>query len=591
LSRKSVIMQFIRPIRGRLIFAMFLTTAYTLFSLLPPLLMRYLLDHVITPQRWMLVPLMVATITLVPIWSALLAAVNRVFIASLGQRLVANLRTSLYRHVLGLSMGFHGRMGSGPVVNRLMGDISIVQQMVTGETLGIVASTVQLAFATGIVFTFNWILGIPMLLMLVLYTANYRKYALRIRGANLDYREIMDTVAGQLQERLAGVRLVKTYCRERDETSTFLATTDRALQHAMHSTMLSVTLGSVARIISGYGSVIIWSGCAWFVLDPEMSMSLLGRHMTYGDMQAVNTYVNTAIGPAVGLTMVADSLVRSMASLDRIIEILQQQPDLQESPDAGDLPDHPDGELRMERVFFSYEPDKPLFQGLNLHIPAGKMTALVGHTGCGKTTVTSLLMRLWDVQGGKITIDGVDLRDIKIRSLRKHVGVVPQEPVVFEATVFDNIAYAMPNATLEEVEEAARAAQIHDHIVTLPDGYRTWLGKDGSKLSVGQKQRVAIARAIVGKPAVLILDEATSSLDSESEAALQEALRVVLHGRTSVVVAHRLSTIVEADQIVSMDDGKIIEVGTHDELMYLENGYYRKLYEELKGRSEGEVLS
>jgi ABC-type multidrug transport system fused ATPase/permease subunit len=212
------------------------------------------------------------------------------------------------------------------------------------------------------------------------------------------------------------------------------------------------------------------------------------------------------------------------------------------------------------------------------------MTALVGHTGCGKTTVTSLLMRLWDVQGGQVLLDGHDVRELTLRNLHAHMGVVTQESIIFEETIRDNIAYGMPDATLEQVEEAAQAAQIHDVIMKLPDGYQSHMGKGGVQLSVGQKQRITIARAILRKPAILIMDEATSALDTESEMAMQEALRVILHGRTSVVVAHRLSTIVEADQIVAMDHGKIMEIGTHTELMAIEGGFYRRLYEELKGQ-------
>lgn len=576
-SRLQFLFNLIRPYRGRLFFAMVLTMVYTGIALTPPLAVRYFINHVLDNKEWNVALLAICMISFIPLWLAVQNLLNRWVISALGQRLVVDLRTGLYRHVLGLSMRFHGESGAGPLMNKLMTDVSIVQNLLTGETLGILSNIVALAFSLIVMFLFSWKLTLVVLVMVVLYTLNYVKLVKRIRSANLELREVMDQVTGRLQERLAGVRLVKTYTRERDETEAFLASTERALQFGMRSSMLSVSLGVTANLISGIGSTVVWCGALWFVLHGEMS---------YGDMLAMDTYVWQAIGPAVSLTMVAGSITQALVSLDRILEVMQQQPDIVERPDAYDLPEA-QGDLRLEDVVFGYVEDQPLFDHFNLHMPAGKMTALVGHTGCGKTTVTSLLMRLWDVQGGKVTLDGHDIRDLTLRSLRRHMGVVPQEPVVFEGTVFENIAYGMPDATPEQVEEAARAAQIHDYIMSLPNGYDTLLGKDGAKPSVGQKQRISIARAILRKPAVLILDEATSSLDSESELAIQEALKVVLRGRTSVVVAHRLSTIVEADQIVAMDKGKIVEMGTHDELMRIEGGYYRRLYEELKGKHAG----
>jgi len=547
-----------------------------LLGAIPPLMMRYLIDKVLVGSRHQQLAVVVAIVAALPVTIAIFTVTNRLVVGILGQRIIIDLRTALYRHVLTLSMKFHSEMGAGPVMNHLMTDVGIVQTLITGETLGILSSSVVLFTSLGFAFAIKWQLAVIILFIMLIYAASYYQFAQRIRSANLELREIMDMVTGRLQERLAGVRLVKTYCRERDELADFLASTDRALQFGMRNQMLQVTLNSTTRLIAGIGSTIVYSWAAWYVLH---------RHMTYGDMQAMDNFFWQAAWPAINLTMVAGQVTQAMVSLDRIMKLTHQTPDIVERPQAYDLPESR-GDLRLENVDFAYDAGHPLFTGLNLHLPAGKMTALVGHTGCGKTTVTSLLMRLWDVQGGAVTLDGHDVRDLTLRSLRAHMGVVPQEPVVFEGTVFYNIAYAMPEATQEQVEEAARAAQIHDHILSLSNGYQSWLGKEGDKLSVGQKQRIAIARAILSKPAVLILDEATSALDSESEAAMQEAMRVVLHGRTSVVVAHRLSTIVEAEQIVAMDRGEIVEIGTHDELMQIEGGLYRRLYDELKGKHE-----
>ncbi len=580
MSRVQFLLGLARPHRGRLVAAIILTAIATVCGLLPPLALRFLVDHIITQNAWKLLVVAVALVTGLPLWNAMLGVLQRLTVAALGQRLIVDLRTDLYRHVTSLSLRFHGEVGSGLIMNHLMTDVGIVQNLITGEVLSILSSVIALFFNLGMVFYLKWEIGLVLLVILLLYIINYHKFAGRIRSANLELREIMDQVTGRLQERLAGVRLVKTYCRERDETDAFLASTDRALQFGMQTQMLSVSLNASARIIGGIGSTVVYCWCAYFVLH---------NTLTYGSMTAVDSYLWMTVWPAISLTTVAGTITQATVSLDRILELFSQPQEIIDLPGAVDLP-QAQGDLRLDDVHFAYKPEEPLLQGFSLHLPAGKMTALVGHTGCGKTTVTGLLLRLWDVQGGRITLDGHNLRGLTLRSLRWHTGVVPQEPVVFEGTVFDNIAYADPEATPESVEEAARAAQIHDTILTLPDGYRSWLGKEGAKLSVGQKQRIAIARAILRKPAVLILDEATSSLDSESEAALQAAMRVVLHGRTSVVVAHRLSTIVEADQIVAMDKGRIIEIGTHNELMDIEGGYYRRLYEELRGQ-QGKVAN
>lgn len=575
-----LIANLIRPYRARLIFAMVLTVLVTASTLTPPLAMRYLLDKVITPRHWSLLTPIVIVIAVLPLWNTVLDMLNRLLITAIGQRLIVDLRTALYRHVLSLSLRFHSVTGTGKIMSRMMTDVMLVQGLVTSDTIGMIASFIRLIFCVGFVAYFNWKLAAILVVMLIMYALNYQKFNLRIRNSNLELRELMDEVTGRLQERLAGVRLVKTYCREQDETDEFVISTDRALQFGMRRDMLSVSLWSSARVIGGIGSTLVYCLAAWFVLKGQM---------TYGIMQMVDNYLWQAVWPAINLTMAAGQINQALVSLERIAAITNQVPEVREKPNAYDLHEC-QGDIQFSHVSFAYKEDQPIFTDFNLSLPAGKMTALVGHTGCGKTTVTNLLLRLWDVQEGSITLDGHDIRDLTIRSLRWHMGVVPQEPVAFEGTVYDNIAYGMPETNQEDVEEAARAAQIHESIMALPNQYATWLGKEGAKLSVGEKQRIAIARAILRKPAVLILDEATSSLDSESELAIQQAMRIVLRGRTSVVVAHRLSTIVEADQIITMDQGRVVEMGTHDELMMIENGHYRKLYEELTGQHGHEVV-
>ena len=577
MTRLQYILELARPHRGRLTVVLIMTVGTTIVGLLPPLTWKFLIDNVIGPPDWKLLAAGAMLVAGIPLLSAVMAGFHRIMVASIGQKLVVDMRTSLYRHILSLSMRFHSEHGTGMLMNHLMTDVGIVQTMITGETLTILSSGVALIFNLAMVFIINPYLGAIVIVMLIIYILSYLRFSNQIRQANLELREIMDSVTGRLQERLAGVRLVKTYCRERDETNEFLASADRALEYGLRTQMLSVSLNAASRIIGGIGSTLVFSLSATFILLKSYSMRLLGHHTTYGDLVMVDNYLWMATWPAINLTTIAGQITQALVSLDRLIKLNIENLDVIDKPDAYDLP-NVSGDIRISAIDFSYTGKEKLFDNLSMHIPAGKMTALVGHTGCGKTTITSLILRMWDIQDGSIEIDGHDIRNITLRSLRRHTGVVPQEPVVFEGTIFDNISYAVPDATLEMVIEAATAAQIHDYIITLPDGYYTILGKEGAKLSVGQKQRIASARAILCKPTILILDEATSALDTENERAVQEALEALMQDRTTLVIAHRISTIKRATRICVLNNGEIVESGRHDQLLAL-NGEYNRLYQ------------
>jgi len=340
--------------------------------------------------------------------------------------------------------------------------------------------------------------------------------------------------------------------------------------------MSSIGLGTSCSIISGFGVTIITCLAAYMVLKGRIS---------FGDLVAFNAYVLMAISPVVRLATIAGQMTQISVSALRVFEVMDEIPAVQSVQGAPSI-QRGMGAVEFRDVTFSYTPDRPLYQRLNLKIDPGTTVALVGATGCGKTTLTSLLMRHWDIQSGAIMINGIDIRTIDLKSLRRLFGVVLQSPVIFEGTLAENISYSEPGASRARIEEAARAAEIHELAMSLPHGLDTMLGSKGVKLSVGEKQRVSIARAILKNPVILIMDEATSSLDSESEMLIQKALSRVLTGRTSIVVAHRLSTIVTADKIVVMDSGRIIETGTHRELMAMHEGIYRKLYEELQGYNQ-----
>ena len=573
-----MLMPLIRPQLRRLLLGLVGMSIFTLLSLLPPLLLRYLINEVVAARQWQLLLSTVALIISVPAISAAVQFFNTRIIQLAGYRLISSMRMSIYEKVMNLSMRYHTDNSSGVIVNRLMDDVNMMMYLVTGETVTILVDLIVFIFSVSIVFSLSPPLAGMIFGVLVLYVLAYRHFASRIHSASRSFRERHDMISERLQETVAGVRQVRIYNREENENRLFLQRTAESLKFRLISNVNSVSLSTVCNLVAGFGSAAIAGVGAYLVL--------LGR-MQYGDVVAINTYIWMALTPAIRLTSLAGQLTETLVSVNRVAEILDEKDDIESPPGAPSMP-RLQGRLELKDVVFGYAPDSPLYKGVSLQVEPGMTVALVGHTGCGKTTFTQLLMRYWDIQGGQILIDGHDIRSVSLRSLRELFGVVLQSPVIFDGTLAENIAYGRPQATRLEIENAARAAEIYSLADRLPDGLDAKLGTQGVRLSLGEKQRVSIARALLCDPLIMVMDEATSSLDSESEALIQKALARLLAGRTSFVVAHRLSTITTADMIVVMDAGAIVEHGVHADLMAIPDGHYRHLYEELRsaGRRE-----
>jgi subfamily B ATP-binding cassette protein MsbA len=484
-----------------------------------------------------------------------------------GERVVAQLRGQLYGRLITLSLDFHSAHRVGELVSRLSSDVTLVRTMLTQTITSLLSSSIGLVGSVIILFTLS-----PTLLLVVLLLAPALIAVAIVFGRPLQRvsTEVQDTIAGSTttaEEALSGIRVVKSYVREEWELERY----DRDLQTVVATgSRLALWRAGFGALMGflGFGAI---AGLLWYtghqVIDGTLAIGTLTSFLLYG----------VAIGTSLGsLASLYGQFREGTGAITRVFEIIDTRPTILDAPDARPL-GRVAGRIDLEDVSFAYRPERVVLRELTLTIPAGETLALVGPSGSGKTTLVGLIPRLWDVASGAIRVDGTDIRDVTVASLRAQIGLVAQEATLFGGTIADNIRYGRLDATDEEMVAAARDANAHDFISALPEGYDTVVGDRGSRLSGGQRQRVAIARAILKDPPILLLDEATSSLDNESERLVQEALDRLKVGRTTIIVAHRLSTIRAADRIAVLDDGWLVELGTQDELLALD-GLYARLH-------------
>jgi len=563
------ILPLLRPFRRRILLIVGMTVALSILAMLPPLLVRQLIDQVSNRHgiRY-LPPLLIAALLLTPLLTTLMAFLQTLAIAIVGQCFVHRLRNHLWQHLLSLPMNFFSRHSVGMLVNRTMGDSGVVQQILTSQSIGILSDLVCATFALSVTFAINWRLALVMLVIVALFVGNYRLNIGKIRDTTRLHQGAHDRLAGSIQNRLGGMIAVKTFGMENREQLEFedLHHSGQALvEQAMHANNRFNLNNQL--INQGGSSLLYFLGCLLVIHD----------QLTYGQVIAFTAYASQLLWPAVRFSMIAKQLQDVGIALDRLVELLDEPRDIADAPQAVSL-NRLQGEVRFVDVDFAYDPGKPVLRQLNLEVRPGMTVALIGPTGCGKSTILSLVMRFYDVSSGCLYLDGHDIRNIALHSLRRQFGIVLQEPLLFDISIADNIRYGRPDASLAAVRAAAQTAEIDTFIAALPQGYDTMLGADGLELSLGQRQRLTIARAVLADPAILVMDEATSALDSESEHAIQRAMDKVLRNRTCFIVAHRLSTIRNADLIVLLQDGRIAEQGQHDQLMQRPDGHYRRLY-------------
>jgi ABC-type multidrug transport system fused ATPase/permease subunit len=541
--------------------------AATATSLAPPYLAKLAIDDGIRQRHLSALWLIVGAFLAAGVLNCAAGYAQTYFTGWTGERILADLRNTLFRHLQRLSLGFYERNRAGVVISRLTNDVEALDQLVTDGVTSLVQNTLTLVGTAIILFLLDWRLALATLTVLPVMAVATAIFRSRSARAYRAVRERLALVTATLAEDIAGMRVVQAFTREHANRVNFRqvnahyreANQQTVVLNGLYFPFVDFLSAAATAVVLGYGGYLAFGGS-----------------MTIGTLFAFVGYLSNFFDPVQQLSQLYNTFLSAVAALDKIVDVLDEEPEVRDRPGAGELPPV-EGHVRFEGVRFGYGNLPEVLHGIDLDVPAGTTVALVGHTGAGKSTIAKLLGRFYDPREGRITIDGVDLRDVTQASLRRQLGVVPQEGFLFAGTVRDNIAFGRPDATPEQVRAAAQAVGAHDFVLELEDGYDTQLQERGSRLSLGQRQLVAFARALLADPRILILDEATSSVDIGTERTIEQALRTLLADRTSFVIAHRLSTIRDADLIVVLEHGRIVEQGTHDELLE-RGGLYTSLY-------------
>jgi ATP-binding cassette, subfamily B, bacterial MsbA len=493
---------------------------------------------------------------------------ERYLILLVAQQLVYQLAKDLFEHVERLSLRFFEKWGTGEIISRTTSDIQVMQQAVNGGTVRAMVSILNMLAFSVIMFLLSWPLTLLALATVPLLVIASVISGEKLRAGFLRVQESQADVNNVLQENITGVRVSKAFAQEGTQRRRFHNENQGNLRANLSTAGVQAISTPAIQMISAFGMALILGYGTWQILYGSM---------TIGTLVAFVSYLIQFYQPVEDLIRLNGTVQQALASAERIFEFLDESPDVKEAPNALKL-GRVEGAVVFENVEFSYEEGKPVLHGVSLRAEPGEIIALVGHTGSGKTTCVNLIPRFYDPNGGRITLDGHDLRDVTLESLRDNIAVVIQETFLFGATIRDNIRYGRLDATDAEVEAAAKQANADEFISQLRDGYDSWAGEGGVLLSRGQRQRIALARAILKDPRVMILDEATSDVDTETEVLIQRALETVMKGRTTFVIAHRLSTIRHADRIVVLDHGHVMEQGSHDALL-AQRGHYYELYQ------------
>jgi len=566
--RLTALYRLARPYRARTVVAIVALVAATAASLAPPVLIGWAVNVVAGKSHGSL-GVIVTLFVIVSIVGVACSYAQTYFTGWTGERMLADLRDHLFRHLQRLSLGFYERNRAGVLISRLTNDVEALDQLVTDGFTSLIQNTLTLVGAGVILFFLSWKLALATLTVipaLAVGTVVFRKKSSR------SYRFVRETlghVTATLAEDIAGMRVLQAFTREREARENFRRVgeayrrrnQETVVQNAVYFPFVDLLSSLATAIILGYGAYLVFDG-----------------QTSYGVLVAFLGYATSFFDPVQQLSQLYSTFLSAVAALDKIMEVLVEEPQVTDAAEATELP-RLRGHVRFDRVHFAYGTGPEVLHGIDLDVPAGTTVALVGHTGAGKSTIAKLIARFYDPTRGTISVDGVDLRETTQESLRRQLGIVPQEGFLFAGSVAENIAFGRPEASREEIVAAARAVGADEFVDRLEHGFR---------LSLGQRQLIAFARALLADPAILILDEATSSVDLGTERRIEHALRRLLHGRTAFVIAHRLSTVRGANTIVVLEHGRVVEQGSHDDLL-ARGGRYAELYGSWASDADAEV--
>jgi len=557
----------IKPYQAKLFIAMIAMIFVAAFTGAQAYLVKDLLDKIFMEKNLFFLKLLPVIVIFVFFFKGIAYYIYTFLLEKVGQSIIRDFRQEIFDHLHKQSLSFFSNMPTGTLMSRIISDVTLMQSAVSNALVGIVRDFFQVIILLGVVFYMNWKLAMFSFVVLPVAAFPIVKFGRIFRKLSTSTQEGVANVSNILYETITGHRIVKAFCKEQYEGKRFFKQIDilftitikdakyRCLQHP-----LMEYIGGVAI------ALIIWFG----------GREVIEGNSTPGTFFAFLTALISAYDPVKGITRINSTIQQGLAAATRVFDLLDVEPEIQDKKDAKELPEF-NSLIEFKDVSFSYDDKTPVLHNVNLSVPAGEALAIVGPSGGGKTTLTNLIPRFLDIKEGSILIDGLDVRDVTMKSLRNQVAMVTQQTILFNDSVKNNIAYGDQRASEEQIREAARAAHALGFIEKLPDGFNTVIGEGGARLSGGERQRLSIARAILSNSPILILDEATSALDTESEREVQKALENLMKNRTTFVIAHRLSTIKNSDRIIVVKGGEIVEQGTHDELLALD-GEYELLY-------------